>query len=100
MAAHDNRESSGFGLKVQLRQIVQDVDGSAAQFKHLGFRQPARPSPLVDVAAHSGQRSNRRKLFEDLGRAGIPGMNDVLRPAQRREGLRAQQTVRVRNDAD
>jgi hypothetical protein len=39
-------------------------------------------------------------LFEDLGRADIPGVNDVFRSAQRFDGLNTQQTVGVRDDAD
>jgi hypothetical protein len=39
-------------------------------------------------------------LFEDLGRADIPGVNDVFRSAQRFDGLKTQQTMSVRNDAD
>jgi len=80
VAADYNRESSGLRLEVQLCQIVQYIDGNATQFKHLGSRQLARPRTLVDVAAHRSHGSNRGKFLEDLGRADIPGMNDVFGP--------------------
>lgn len=41
VATDHDRESSGLWLEVQLSQIVQNVDGNAAQFEHLGFRQLA-----------------------------------------------------------
>jgi hypothetical protein len=100
VAADHNGESGPPGLEVQLCQIVQHVDGNAGQFKRLGLRQMARPRTLVDVATYGGDRSNRGKLFENLGRADIPGINDVFRPAQSFDCLVAQQTVRVGDDAD
>src|SRR5580658_996532 len=100
MAADHGRKSGRFGLEVQPRQIVQHVDGNAAQFKHCGFRQLARPHALIDVAAHRSHMCNVGKLFENLRRADIPGMNDVIGSAQGFDGLRAQQAVRVRDNAD
>jgi hypothetical protein len=49
---------------------------------------------------HGSHRGNREKFFDDLGRPDIPGMNDVFRPAQSFNGLRAQQAMRIGDDAD
>jgi hypothetical protein len=100
VAADHNRESSRFGLEVQLLQIMQHIDGNTAQLNHLSFRQLATPGRFIDVSTHGGDGTNRGKLLEDIGRADIPGMNDVLGPAQRFDCLRAQQAMRVGDDAD
>ena len=60
-----NGESRGFGLEIQLRQIVQYIDRNAAQLDHRGVRQFAAPPTFVDVAAHSRHRGNGKKFFED-----------------------------------
>jgi hypothetical protein len=98
--AHHHRKSSRLGLKVQLRQIVQHVDKNPTKFNRLRFRQPAGPPRFVYVAPHSGDRGNARKLFEDLSRTYVPGVNNVIRPAEGLEGRRPQQPVRVGDDAD
>jgi hypothetical protein len=100
MATDYHRKSSGFWLEIQLCQIVQHIDGNTAQLKHFGFRQLERPRSFVDVAAHGYNRRDGGEFFEDLGRAYIPGVNDVFGATQGFEGLRAQQAVRVGDDAD
>ena len=100
VAAYDNRESGGFGLEIQLRQIVQHVDGNTAQFERLGFRQLARPRTFVYIATHGSDGGNGREIVENLRRPNISGMNDVVGPAQSCNGLVTQQAVGVRDDAD
>jgi hypothetical protein len=95
-----HRESGGLWFEVQRCQIMKHIDRNASQFEHLSLRQFERPCPFVDVATHGGGGGNRGKLLEDIGRADIPGMNDVLAPAQRFDCLRTQQAVRVGDDAD
>ena len=92
MAADHDRESGSLGIEVQLCKIVQHINRDAAQLKHLGFGQLARPHSFVDVATHRGYRSDCRKLIEYLGGADIPSMNDVFRPA----GLRLLQDAATR----
>ncbi len=100
VAADHNCKSRSLGLEIQLCQIVKDVDRDAIRFENVSFRETARPASLVDIAAHGGDGSNRRKLLNDLGRTHIPGMNNVIRPAQSFDCLRTQQTVSIRYDAD
>jgi hypothetical protein len=38
VAGDQDFEACRFGLQVELRQIVQDVDGNAADLQDLGFR--------------------------------------------------------------
>ncbi len=75
----DHHSKSGrFGLQVQLRQIVQNINGNVAHFENLCLWKFAGPGSLVDIAAHGGQRRDRGQLFQNLGCAHIPGVNDVL----------------------
>ena len=90
MAADYDRESGGLRLKVQLRQVVQHINGNATGFEHLSFRQLLRPWSFVDIPAHGGDGSNCGKPFEYLGGAGVPGVNDVLRSPQTLDRLRAE----------
>jgi len=76
VSTHYSRESGGLRLKVHLRQIVQHVDRNPANFKHLGFRQLTSPRLFIDIAAHRGHGRDRSKLFKNLRRSNIPGMNN------------------------
>jgi hypothetical protein len=64
-----------------LRQVVQHIDKNVAEFDHFSLRKLAGPSAFVDVPAHGRDRSNCGKLFEDVGRTDIAGVDDVVRPA-------------------
>jgi hypothetical protein len=93
VAADHNRESGGFGLEVQRCQIVQHIDGDASDFEDFIFGQPLCPPLLVDVAANGGHGRNCGELRDDSGCPEIPGMNDVIRPAQSLDCLGTQQSV-------
>ena len=43
VAVYDHAESGGFGLQVELAEIMQHIDRHAAGFNDFGFRQSARP---------------------------------------------------------
>ena len=100
MAADHDRESRGFGIEIQLRQIVQHVNGKACDFKHFMFRQLSRPCTSIDVAANCRDRSDCREPLDYCGGADVAGMNDVIRPAQSFDGFRSQQPVSVGDYAD
>ena len=78
VATNYDRESSSFGFEIQLRQIVQDIDGDTADFENFRPRELERPGFLVDIPPHSDQRRDSRKFFENLGCAHIPRVNDML----------------------
>ena len=92
--------SGSLGFEIELRKIVQHVNGDAVELDHFRLRQLARPRPLVDVAANGGHGSNGCKLVENFRIAHIAAVNDLLRSAQRFERFRPQQSVRIGNDAD
>ncbi len=79
MSANHNCESGGLRLEIELGEIVQHVDGNAGHFEYFGLGQLPSPRTLVDVAAYGGDWGNGRKSFENLRRADIAGMDDVIR---------------------
>ena len=82
VAADYGREPGGPGIEIQLRQIVQHIDGNPAYFEHFSLGQLLRPHAFVYVAANRSDWSDGAKLIEDLGRANISCMNDVIGSAQ------------------
>ena len=100
VAAYHNRKSCGPWIEVQLRQIVQHINTNVAEFEHRRFRQLSSPSALVDIATYCDKWSHCRKLRKNFRAADVAGMNDMFRSQQGFEGLRAQQAMRVGDDAD
>ena len=99
--AGDHRSKSGsFRLQIKLPQIVEHVNQDSAELNNFRLEQSPSPSAFVHVAANGRQRSNSGEFLENLRRAHISGMNDVIRAAQRRHGLRPEQAMRVGDDAD
>ena len=78
---NDDIESRSFGLQIQLREIVQYVDGNAARFEDFSLRQLARPRIFVDISANGGYGRNGCELRNDFRRADVTCMDDVVRSA-------------------
>ena len=100
VAGNDHGESRGFGLQIELRQVVQHVDRNSSYFEHVSFWQPARPGAFVDIATHHPQRGDAGKFVKNFRGANIPGMNDGVGAAQGCDGFRTQQAMRVGDDAN
>ena len=79
---------------------MQDVNRHAAEFDNFGLGEPPGPAAFVDVAANGSEGCNCCQFFENFGIADIPGVNDVVRAAQRSDRFRTKQPVRVGDDAD
>lgn len=58
MAKDDDLKSRGFGLEIELRQVVQHVDSDASAFENFCLRQRLRPCAFVNVAAYGNDRRN------------------------------------------
>ena len=71
-------ESRGFRLQIELRQVVQHINGKAADLDNFRLWQLARPCILVDVAANGGNWRDGCECGKDIGRADISRVNDVL----------------------
>ncbi len=100
VAGDDDIEPGCFRLQIELRQIMQYIDGDSANLDDFCRRQLAGPRLFVDIAADSGYGRDRRQLIKNLGSAHIACMDDVLRAAQRCESLGSKQAVSIGNDAD
>jgi len=97
---YHNFEASRFGLQIELRQVVQNIDKNAREFDQFSLGQSARPRRIVDVPADGCDRCNCREFVEDFGRAYVSSVNDVLGSTERVDRLRTKQAMRIRNDAD
>lgn len=100
VAANHDVESRSFRFQIELGQVVQHVDGRAAEFDDFGLRKLARPPTFIDVASDRGERRQRRQLLNDLGIANIACVDDVFRPTQNSDSFRTKQAVCIRDDAD
>ncbi len=72
-----NPEASG--LQIELRQIMEHVDGGPADLDDFGLRELPGPSLFVDVAADRRHGRDRQKLFQNLGSTHVARMDDMLR---------------------
>lgn len=100
MAGHYDLKSSRLRLQIELRQVVQHVDGNARELDALSRRQFARPSILIHVASDGGNRRDGFKFLKNLVRANVPRVDYVFRLAQRLQCFRAKQAVRIGDDAN
>jgi len=100
MAGDDYAESRCLGLQIELREIVQHIDGNARDLDDFLRREFAGPWGLIDIAADGGYRRDGCEFVKNLRRADVSRMNDVLRTAQRGESFRAKQAMCVGDDAD
>ena len=66
VAGDHNLESGGFRLQIELREIVQHVDGNAADLDDFGLRQVCAPTRLVDIAADGGHGRDGCELLENF----------------------------------
>ena len=63
MSVHDDGKSRSFWLQIQFSQVMQHIDGDAADFEHIGRGNFPRPSLAIHVAADGSNRRNRSQLF-------------------------------------
>lgn len=100
MAGDHDLEACCFRLQIEFRQVVQHVNGDAANLDSTGLRQFARPGILVDVAADGADGRDGCEFLQNLRRPDISGVDDSLRALQSSERFRTKQSMSVGNDAD
>ena len=100
VAGDDYVESGCVRLQIELREIVQHVDGNATYLDDFGHRQLAGPCGLIDIATDGGYRRDGCEFVKNLWRTNVSRVNDMLRTAQRGESFRAKQAVGIGDDAD
>ncbi len=100
MTGNDHMDSRGFGLEIQLPEIVHDVDGNAAEFDKFRLGQVLAPGRLIDVATDGSQWRHSFQVLQNCGIADISGVNNVVGAAESVQCFRPKQSVSVGDDAD
>ena len=100
MARDDNAESGGFGIEVEVTDIVHDVDRNPADFNLLGRLNRISPHSEIIVAAHGDNRRDPAQLIQNLRTANIAGVQDLIDTGKRAHCLRPHEVVGVGNQAD
>ena len=100
VAADDDMESGGRGIQVESVQIVQNVEENPTRFRDRCFRQGARPIRLIYVSTNGNKGSEFSQRIENFRFADVTGVKNQLRTAKRFKGLRAQQPMSIRDQAN
>ena len=95
MAGDDIREYRGVRVKVELRQIMQDVDFMTVNFDDVVCGKTVRPGAYVVIAAHGSDGRDSSEQVQNRGIADVAAMNDEVRVAQRIKRLRPNQTMGI-----
>ena len=98
MSANDHTDACGLRLDVKVEEIVQHVDGRAADFDKVRSGELRAGSFGVDVAFDRGHGSDDGKAAENVDVAHVSCMQDVVHTLQHADDLRTQESVRIRND--
>jgi hypothetical protein len=100
MTADHSCKSSGFRIEVKIVDIVNQINQEAAEFCCFCRRKLPGPGLNVNISADRGNWSNLFQLWDDLRRADVTRVNDVIRSTKQLNGLRSQQAMRVGNHAN
>ena len=100
MAADNHAEASGARVQVQPMHVVQNVNEDPCRLRHDGFRQSLSPILSIDVSAHSNHNSKFSESGENSWLSHVSGMENQLGTAKGLKGLRAQQAVSIRDQAN
>ena len=95
MAGDDSRESRGIRVKVELRQIMQDVDFMTVNFDDVVGGKTARPGAYVVIAAYGSDGRDASEHIQNRWIADVAAMNDEVGVAQRVKRLRPNQTMGI-----
>jgi hypothetical protein len=100
MARDDRAEAAGDWIDVEGTEVVQNVQGRAADSGHVGLGQRVRPRATIDVAANNNEWSQPAERWKDLGIADVAGMDDEIDAAEGGDGFRPEPSVRIGDDTD
>jgi hypothetical protein len=100
MAADNNLEPRGVGREVDLAEIVKDVHSYPVDLE--GFRRGKVAGPWlpIHVASHGLDRGHRAQALEDRRLPDVAGVDDQVDTAERRQGLRPQEAVGIRDHTE
>src|SRR5690606_16769256 len=98
MAGDDRIETGGGRVEVERVDVMDDIEEAAFDLEDRGIGK--RVGPLVDIAANGRKRRQRLEAAKHLRFADVPRVHDRIAAGQGGRGLRPEQPVRVRDDAD
>ena len=94
------REFGGGWIEMQGVHIVEHVNIVALQKEHIGFWEKAAWAAAIHIAPDRRNRSDLFEGFENGWVADIAEMQDAFNAGEGGHDFRAQQTVRIADDAD
>lgn len=100
MPANDHAEASRRRIQVKSMQVVQHVEQYVACRCNCRFRQRFGPLRRVHISAHRNDRGEFSQSRQNLRLTDIPGMKNQVRSTKGFQGLRAQQPMSIRDQAD
>src|SRR2546425_1235458 len=77
-----------------------DDDAEAVELDGRHLRQLAAQLQPIRVAVHRGERGQRLQIDQDVPGPHVPAVQDVVHLLEHLEDLRAQHSVRIRNDTE
>lgn len=100
VAGNDHVNSAGYGIQLQLMDIVQHVDRAPAEPYDCGVGIRFRPVAGINIPSDRNHRRNPTESDDDLRPADIAGVDDMRHPGQASLSLWTQEPVGVRNDSN
>ena len=96
VAGNDHVHSAGLRIEVEVMNIVQDVDGAAAEADRPGVGIARRAVGGVHITPDRDHGGDPAEVRDDLGPADVAGVDDMGDAGQALLRLGTQQAVRVR----
>ena len=100
MPAYDDLESRGDGIKIERVNVVKDVYRCEIRLDDFGFGKIQGPRLGIHISPHGKNRGESFQRFQNFRIAHVACMNDQVRALEGAKGLRAQQSMRVRDQAN
>src|SRR5260370_3078518 len=99
MPKHDCRESRGDRVALDLCNLMKHEKLELADVHKLRHGEARCPVAFVYVSSNGNCRGNAAKLVDDRMMSDVAGVNDHIRASECSDGLRTEQSVRIRDDA-
>ncbi|KRR27208.1 hypothetical protein CQ13_22330 [Bradyrhizobium retamae] len=100
MAGNNHVDPALRRIKLQVLDVMKDMDRLLAKPDRLCIRIILRPRPFIDVPPDCNNRRNPAESVDDFGAADVTGMDDVGYAGQPLLGFRTQNPVCIRDNSD
>jgi hypothetical protein len=100
MTADNGAEAPGDGIKIEIVEIMEDIDAGFCDFKDFEPRKVQRILCLIDIAPHRHHRRYLAQTFKHLLMADITGMHNQINFFQNFECFGSNQAMGVGYDTD